>query len=194
MRAREDFIKKERESRLIFFKKNIFLFLIFSSLLISEDINKINPITEIVIDDWDWIHAVNLRGAFLLTQIVSERMKKQKFGKIINIASIFGVVSKEKRAAYSSSKWGLIGFTKAVALDLAPFNVLVNAISPGFVDTDLTRRTIGPENIKNLAETIPQGRLAKPEEIASVVLFLSSDQNTYITGQNIVVDGGVTSV
>jgi 3-oxoacyl-[acyl-carrier protein] reductase len=78
-------------------------------------------------------------------------------------------------------------------LDLAPFNVQVNAVSPGFVDTDLTRRILGLENIKQLVETIPQGRLAKPVEIAKVVLFLCSDQNTYITGQNIVIDGGFTS-
>ena len=87
----------------------------------------------------------------------------------------------------------MVGFTKAAALDLAPFNVQVNAVSPGFVDTDLTRRILGPENMKQLVETIPQGRLAQPEEIAKVVLFLCSEQNTYITGQNIVVDGGFTS-
>ena len=128
-----------------------------------------------------------------MTQAASEKMKKQKSGKIINIASIFGVVSKENRAAYSSTKWGLIGFTKAVALDLASFNVQVNAVSPGFVNTDLTRRILGPENLKQLVKTIPQGRLAQPEEIAKVVLFLCSNQNTYITGQNIVVDGGFIS-
>jgi 3-oxoacyl-[acyl-carrier protein] reductase len=156
-------------------------------------VNKIESVTEISLDDWDWINAVNLRGPFLLTQAASENMKKQKSGKIINIASIYGVVSKENRAAYSSTKWGLIGFTKAVALDLASFNVQVNAVSPGFVDTNLTRRILGPENLKQLSETIPQGRLAQPEEIAKVVLFLCSEQNTYITGQNIVVDGGFTS-
>jgi 3-oxoacyl-[acyl-carrier protein] reductase len=124
---------------------------------------------------------------------VSETMKKQNSGKIINIASIFSVVSKEKRAAYSSTKWGLIGFTKAAALDMACFNVQVNAVSPGFVDTELTRKILGRKEIKSLTERIPQGRLAKPEEIANVVLFLCSDLNTYITGENIVVDGGFTS-
>ncbi len=162
-------------------------------LINNAGVNKIESVTEISEDDWDWINAVNLRGPFLLTQAVSETMKEQNFGKIINISSVFGVISKEKRAAYSSTKWGLIGFTKAAALDLAPFNVQVNAVSPGFVDTDLTRRILGPENMKQLVETIPQGRLAQPEEIAKVVLFLCSEQNTYITGQNIVVDGGFTS-
>ena len=162
-------------------------------LINNAGVNKIESVTEISLGDWDWINAVNLRGPFLLTQAASEKMKKQKSGKIINIASIFGVVSKENRAAYSSTKWGLIGFTKAVALDLASFNVQVNAVSPGFVNTDLTRRILGPENLKQLVKTIPQGRLAQPEEIAKVVLFLCSNQNTYITGQNIVVDGGFIS-
>ena len=162
-------------------------------LINNAGVNKIETITEISVDDWDWINAVNLRGPFLLTQAVAEKMMEKKTGKIINIASIFGVVSKEKRVAYSSTKWGLIGFTKAVALDLAPFNVQVNAVSPGFVDTDLTRQILGHENMKQLIETIPQGRLANPDEIAKVVLFLCSDQNTYITGQNIIVDGGFTS-
>jgi 3-oxoacyl-[acyl-carrier protein] reductase len=162
-------------------------------LINNAGVNKIDSVTEISLDDWDWINAVNLRGPFLLTQAVSEKMKKKKSGKIINIASIFGVVSKENRAVYSTTKWGLIGFTKAVALDLASFNVQVNAVSPGFVNTDLTRRILGPENLKQLVETIPQGRLAQPDEIAKVVLFLCSALNTYITGQNIVVDGGFTS-
>jgi len=162
-------------------------------LINNAGVNKIDAISEISVDDWDWINTVNLRGPFLLTQSVIETMKKQNSGKIINIASIFGVVSKEKRAAYSSAKWGLIGFTKAVALEMASFNVQVNAVSPGFVDTELTRRILGPENMKKLVKTIPQRRLASPDEIANVVLFLCSDLNTYITGENIVVDGGFTS-
>ena len=162
-------------------------------LINNAGVNKIDKISEISIDDWDWINTVNLKGPFLLTQVVSEIMKKQKSGKIINIASIFSVISKVKRAVYSATKWGLIGFTKAVALELAPFNIQVNAVSPGFVDTDLTRKILGLENMKQLEETIPQGRLANPDEIANVVLFLCSAQNTYITGQNIVVDGGFTS-
>lgn len=162
-------------------------------LINNAGVNKIDTVSEISVDDWDWINTVNLRGPFLLTQSVTETMKKQNSGKIINIASIFGVVSKEKRAAYSSAKWGLIGFTKAVALEMASFNVQVNAVSPGFVDTELTRRILGPENMKRLVKTIPQGRLASPDEIANVVLFLCSGLNTYITGENIVVDGGFTS-
>ena len=163
-------------------------------LINNAGVNKIDPIDKISENDWNWINNVNLRGPFLLTRSVSKVMEKQRYGKIVNIASIFGVVSKEKRAAYSTTKWGLIGFTKAVALDLAPYNILVNAVSPGFVDTELTQRILGNEEIKKIIETIPQKRMASTEEIAKTVLFLSSDQNTYITGQNIIVDGGFTSV
>ena len=162
-------------------------------LINNAGVNKIATIDKIEEDDWDWINKVNLRGPFLLTKAVSEIMKKKSQGKIVNISSIFGVVSKPKRAAYSTTKWGLIGFTKAVALDLAPYNILVNAVSPGFVDTQLTRSILGEKGIKEITETIPQKRLATVEEIAKTVVYLASDHNTYIAGQNIIVDGGFTS-
>ena len=162
-------------------------------LINNAGVNKIDSIQNVTEDDWDWINNVNLRGPFQLTKAVSGLMKKQGQGKIVNIASIFGVVSKSKRAAYSTTKWGLIGFTKAVALDLAPYNILVNAVSPGFVDTQLTRNILGEKGIKEITETIPQKRLATVEEIAKTVVYLASDHNTYIAGQNIIVDGGFTS-
>ena len=162
-------------------------------LVNNAGVNKIDTIDEITDHDWDWINAVNLRGPFFAIRALVPKMKSQKSGKIINVSSIFGVVSKEKRAAYSTTKWGLVGFTKAVALDLAPYNILVNAVSPGFVDTDLTRRILGEKGIKELKKQIPQQRLAGCKEIAKTVLFLASEHNTYITGQNIIVDGGFTS-
>ena len=162
-------------------------------LINNAGVNKIDSIDKIEEDDWDWINHVNLRGPFLLTKLVSKIMKKKSQGKIVNISSIFGVVSKPKRAAYSTTKWGLIGFTKAVAIDLAPYNILVNAVSPGFVDTQLTRSILGEKGIKKITETIPQKRLATVEEIAKTVVYLASDHNTYIAGQNIIVDGGFTS-
>ena len=162
-------------------------------LINNAGVNKIDSIQDVAEDDWDWINNVNLRGPFLLTRAVSKIMKNQGYGRMVNIASIFGVVSKAKRAAYSTTKWGLVGFTKAVALDLAPNNILVNAVSPGFVDTELTRRILGEKEIEKLVDTIPQKRLADAGEIAKTVVFLSSHHNTYITGQNIIVDGGFTS-
>ena len=162
-------------------------------LVNNAGVNKINPIDEIAEEDWDWINAVNLRGPFLITKMLAKKMKEQKSGRVVNISSIFGVVSKEKRATYSTTKWGLIGLTKAIALDLAPHNILVNVVSPGFVDTELTRRILGDKGIDELVGKIPQQRLANSEEISKTVLFLASEHNTYITGQNIIVDGGFTS-
>ena len=162
-------------------------------LINNAGVNKINKINDIEVNDWDWIYNVNLRGPFILTKSVSRIMMKKKYGRIVNIGSIFGEVSKSKRAAYSTTKWGLIGFTKAVGLDLAKDNILVNTISPGFVDTELTKRILTMEEIEDIISTIPLNRLALPDEIAKTVLFLASDQNTYITGQNIIIDGGFTS-
>ena len=162
-------------------------------LINNAGVNKIDSIHEISKNDWDWMNEVNLRGPFLITRSVSKIMKKQGYGKIVNIASVFSIVSRAKRAAYSTTKWGLVGFTKAIALDLAPHNILVNAVSPGFVDTELTRRILGEKEIEKLVSSIPQKRLADAGEIAKAILFLTSDHNTYITGQNIIVDGGFTS-
>ena len=163
-------------------------------LINNAGVNKIDSIKDIAEDDWDFTNNVNLRGPFLLTRAVSKIMQNHNYGRMVNIASIFGVVSKAERAAYSTTKWGLIGFTKAVALDLAPQNILVNAVSPGFVDTELTRKILGDKGIKEITESIPQQRLASVEEIAKTVVFLSSCHNTYITAQNIIVDGGFSSV
>ena len=162
-------------------------------LINNAGVNKIDSIHEISENDWDWMNEVNLRGPFLITRSVSKIMKKQGYGKIVNIASVFSIVSRAKRAAYSTAKWGLVGFTKAIAHDLAPHNILVNAVSPGFVDTELTRRILGEKEIEKLVSSIPQKRLADAGEIAKAILFLTSDHNTYITGQNIIVDGGFTS-
>lgn len=162
-------------------------------LVNNAGVNKIDTIDEISNEDWDRINKVNLRGPFLMTRALSKKMKAQRSGRIVNISSVFGVVSKEKRAVYSATKWGLVGFTKAAALDLALHNILVNAVSPGFVDTELTRDILGEDGIKELKIQIPLQRLAGSEEIAKAVLFLVSEHNTYITGQNIIVDGGFTS-
>ena len=162
-------------------------------LINNAGVNKIDSIDKVSEEDWDWVNNVNLRGPFILTRAIVDRMKKQGYGRIINMASVFGVVSKAKRVAYSTTKWGLVGFTKAVSLDLAPHNILVNAVSPGFVNTELTRKILGDKGIKEITSSIPQQRLAEVEEIAKTVVFLASDHNTYITGQNIIVDGGFTS-
>jgi len=156
--------------------------------------NRLNYVYETTTDDWDAIMKVNLRGPFILTREIGKMMKKRREGRIVNISSLFGVVTKTRRAAYTASKSGLIGFTKTAAIDLAPYNVLVNSVSPGFVLTDLTKRILTKKDIKELRAFIPLGRFGMPEEISKVVLFLASDLNTYITGQNIVADGGYVDI
>jgi NAD(P)-dependent dehydrogenase (short-subunit alcohol dehydrogenase family) len=160
----------------------------------NAGINRVNFIDETLEQDWHDIAAVNLDAPFLITKAVSRIMKANGYGRIVNISSIFGVISKAKRSLYSMSKFGLRGLTVASAIDLAPHNVLVNAVSPGFVMTELTRRILSQEEMDKLAEQVPVGRFAQPEEIAKAVLFLVSSHNTYITGQNLIVDGGFVNV
>lgn len=160
----------------------------------NAGINRINYLDETSEEDWNDIMAVNLKAPFMIMRTVGKTMKQNRYGRIVNIASVFGVISREKRSIYSASKFGLRGLTVAGSNELARHNVLVNAVSPGFVRTDLTARILGEREIAELTEQIPVGRFATPDEISKVVLFLASSMNTYITGQNIIVDGGYVNV
>jgi 3-oxoacyl-[acyl-carrier protein] reductase len=141
-------------------------------------------------DDWDLVLDVNLKGPFLATKIAGQKMMKRRSGRIINVASVVGIVGNAGQANYASSKAGLIGLTKAVAKELASRNVLVNAVAPGFIDTEMTRKL--PETAKNaLLAQIPMGRLGEGDDVAGAVLFLASDFANYITGHVLVVDGGM---
>lgn len=164
----------------------------FSVLVNNAGINKIGVLTEYDVEDFTNLHQVNVVAPFLLCKAVVPGMQKRKFGRIVNITSIFGVVSKAERSAYSASKFALAGMTRALALETAKDNVLVNCLAPGFVDTELTRRVLGEEGIKEMLKRVPIGRLVSPKEIAQYALFLASDQNTCMTGQTIIVDGGFT--
>lgn len=134
---------------------------------------------------------VNLIAPIKLVRGFVGGMKRRRRGRIVNIASMFGIVGRGKQALYTGSKAGIIGATKALALELAEYDILVNAVCPGFVDTDLTRRNT-PEKNAELAKLVPLGRFADAKEIAELVAFLVSDRNTYITGEAIVIDGGFT--
>jgi len=141
-------------------------------------------------DDWDRVLAVNLKGSFLCGQQAAKQMMKQRSGSIVNIASIVGVMGNSGQANYSASKAGLIGLTKTMARELAPRNITVNAIAPGFIDTDMTR--VLDDKIRDkLIEQIPLARLGLPADIAHSVAFLVSGQSNYITGQVINVNGGM---
>lgn len=156
--------------------------------------NVTSAIDEARSEDWKKIMAVNLDAPFKITRAVSRIMKKNRYGRIVNIASIWSVISKSDKSIYTASKFGIRGLTVASAIDLAPHNVLVNAVSPGVIATDMSKRMLGQKGMKEWAKRVPLGRLGKPEEISKVVQFLASKENTYITGQNIVVDGGFVSV
>ncbi len=133
---------------------------------------------------------VNLVAPFRLARALTPLMAKRGYGRIVNISSIWSVVSKGGRLPYSMSKSGLSGLTRTLAVEVARFNVLVNGLAPGFVNTELTSQNNTEKDLAAIRAMIPTGRLAEPEEIAEVVSFLCSAKNSYITGQTIVVDGG----
>ena len=163
-------------------------------LINNAGTNRIVPIDEIKAKDLSQIMALNLQAPVLLSGAAASAMKRQQWGRILNIASIWSVITKPGRAMYTASKFGLVGLTKTTAVDLGPYNILVNALSPGFTKTDLTDATVPQEEQKRIARQVPMRRFAQPEEMAKVALFLCSELNSYITGQNIVVDGGFVSV
>ncbi len=159
-------------------------------LVNNAGITKDNLFIRMKEEEWDQVMDVNLKGVFLCTKAVTRKMIKQKFGKIINISSVVGVMGNAGQANYCASKAGVIGFTKSIAKELAGKNICVNAIAPGFIDTDMTAvlsDTVKDEMLKH----IPLKRYGKPEDIANLVVFLSSDASNYITGQVIQVDGGM---
>jgi len=162
-------------------------------LINNAGINIIESIDEIKDENWEKVLTVNLTGPMRLIREIAKVMKKNEHeGKILNISSIFGVVSNTKRNSYSASKAGLIGLTRASSLDLAPYNILVNALCPGFTSTELTKSILSSKEIKDLSSQVPLGRFADASEIAKIAVFLCSDLNRYMTGQVLVVDGGFT--
>jgi 3-oxoacyl-[acyl-carrier protein] reductase len=140
--------------------------------------------------DWDRVLTINLKGAFHCVQAVAKIMMKQRSGRIINMASVVGVMGNPGQANYVASKAGLIGLTKTAARELAPRGITVNAVAPGFIDTPMTADL--PEKVKAaMLAQIPLGRIGQPEDVAEVVAFLASDKAAYITGQVIHVNGGM---
>ncbi|MCM8766099.1 MAG: 3-oxoacyl-[acyl-carrier-protein] reductase [Candidatus Omnitrophica bacterium] len=142
-------------------------------------------------EDWERVIAVNLKSVFNCTRIIAKVMLKQREGRIVNISSIIGLIGNAGQSNYAASKAGIIGFTKSVAKELASRGITVNAIAPGFIQTEMTEKL--PQEIKEeMLKRIPLGRFGTPKDIAEVALFLSADASRYITGQVIVVDGGMT--
>jgi len=141
-------------------------------------------------EEWESVLSVDLKSVFLCTRAVLRHMLRQRSGRIINIASIVGIVGNPGQANYASAKAGIIGFTKAVAKEVASRQITVNAIAPGFIDTEMTQR-LADDWKQELQERIPLGYLGSPRDIAEAVAFLASDEARYITGQVLSVDGGM---
>ena len=159
-------------------------------LVNNAGLTKDNVIMRLKDADWDAVIDANLRGAFATIRAASRGMMKRRSGRIINISSVVGVIGNRGQANYAASKAGLIGLTKSVAKELASRNILCNAVAPGFIATDMTA-ALGPEQTQALESQIPLARLGRPEDIASAVAFLASAHAAYITGQVLVVDGGM---
>jgi 3-oxoacyl-[acyl-carrier protein] reductase len=159
-------------------------------LVNNAGLTRDNILFRIKDEDWDTVLDANLRGAFVAIRAASRGMIKRRWGRIINIASVVGITGNKGQANYAASKAGLIGLTKSVAKELGSRNVLVNAVAPGFIETDMTA-AMTPEARASLSGQIPLERLGSPQDVAGVVAFLASEHAAYITGQTLVVDGGM---
>lgn len=159
-------------------------------LINNAGINILGSVDSIGDDDIDTMLGTNLIGPITLIREIVPSMKAAGSGKIVNISSIWGIRSKENRTLYSATKFALNGVTKALSRELGEYNILVNSVCPGYVNTELTQKNVPQEEQVKIKATIPLGRFAEPGEIAQTVAFLISSNNTYITGQTIIIDGG----
>ena len=166
----------------------------FDVLVNNAGINRIAPFADIDPADFDVVQEVNVRAPMLLCRAAVPYMRSRGWGRIVNISSIFGTISREQRASYSASKFALDGLTAALAAEVAADGILANCVAPGFVDTDLTRRVVGEAGMRELTESVPAKRLAEPREIAALVAWLAGPENTYVSGQNMVIDGGFSRI
>jgi 3-oxoacyl-[acyl-carrier protein] reductase len=161
-------------------------------LVNNAGITRDNILPRLKDSDWDEVLNANLRGAFATTRAVSRGMMKRRWGRVINVSSIVGLIGNKGQSNYAASKAGLIGFTKSVAKELASRNILANVIAPGFIDTDMTS-ALPADARAELLRQIPLARLGTPEDIASMVTYLASEHASYITGQVFVIDGGMVT-
>ena len=163
-------------------------------LVNNAGINKIAPFVEIDPLDFQRIQQVNVFAPFRLCQAALPGMVERRWGRIVNISSIWGKISRAQRAAYSASKFALDGLTLALAAEHGADGVLANCVAPGFIDTELTRHVLGEEGMRAMAGAVPVHRMGQTDEIARMVVWLCGEENTYLNGQNIAVDGGFTRV
>ena len=160
----------------------------------NAGINRIGEADTQIMDDYQDVLKVNLDGPMAVCKAVIPGMKARGYGRIINISSIWSVATKAGRSAYCASKSGLVGMSRAMSVELASHNILVNCVSPGFTLTELTAQSLSQPEQEKICEGIPMQRMAEPEEMAPPILFAASRLNTYMTGQNLIVDGGFVNV
>ena len=164
-------------------------------LVNNAGVTRDNLLFKMSVEDWDTVMAVHLRGTFLCTRAAQRHMVEKRFGKIVNLSST-SALGNRGQANYSSAKAGLQAFTRTAAIELGPYNINVNAVAPGFVDTEMTRQTaarrgIDPEEYKKMrAKNVPLGRVGVPADIANVITFLCSEDASFVSGQIIYVKGG----
>lgn len=166
---------------------------VYDIIINNAGVNDVNDIENITDEEIEQAMQINLLSPLRILRAFVPSMKQNRYGRIVNIGSIWGIVSKRGRTVYSMTKHGIHGLTKTLAVELAEYNILINTVCPGFTLTELTYKNNTAEQIDAISKEIPIGRMAKPYEIANAIVYLADDKNTYMTGQLIAVDGGYTS-
>lgn len=163
-------------------------------LVNNAGINIVSDFADITIDNFECMYRVNLAAPMMLCRAAVPGMRERRWGRIVNISSIWGKIARAGRAPYAATKFGLDGLTAALAAEVAKDGILANCVAPGFIDTELTRRNLGEDGIRRIVSEVPAARLGQPQEVAALVAWLAGPENTYISGQNIAIDGGFTRV